>query len=283
MEVILFIIFLGFLQGLTEFLPISSSGHLALMENIPFFHEFSHKIQTSFSLLAFNVILHIGTIVAVIYFWRKDILSLIKKSFQNLKEKNYKGEGIRILILIFLATLPVLSVPFYKDFVSATSESLILVSVFFIINGLFLIISDIFVIRKKKHHEHLKNLSEYQNKNAFIVGIFQCFAVLPGISRSGSTISAGLFTGLSGEESVRFSFLISIPVLTGAALLEGKEAFIDTQITNFRYDWAAIGIISSFLAGILSLKLLVWLGRKLIFYPFGIYTLILGIIVLLTT
>ncbi|MDH5719411.1 MAG: undecaprenyl-diphosphate phosphatase [Spirochaetia bacterium] len=273
----LFVIFLGILQGITEFLPISSSGHLAFTQNIPMFSEFSDKLKEQTSLLGFNVILHLGTIAAVIYFWRKDIFNIIQSFFQNLKEKNYSGNGIKLVVLIIFATIPVFSVPFYKDFVEETSESLQLVSLFFILNGIFLIISDVFIIQKKRHHIRLKSLLEYKPLAAFIVGIFQCFAVLPGISRSGSTISAGLFTKLSGEESVRFSFLISIPVLTGAAFLEGKTAFLNSSGVALRFDWALIGMLSSFIAGFFSLKLLVWLGRKLLFYPFGIYTLLLGI------
>ena len=277
MEILLFIIFLGLTQGFTEFLPISSSGHLALFENLPVFQNMIPILEAQYSLLAFNVILHMGTISAVIYYWRKDLIQIITDFFSDLRNRRY-GEGMSITMKIGLTTLPVLCVPFFKDFIDDTIHSISWISLFFILNGFLLIFSH--WIRIWKKDRPTKDMNGITYMNALVIGIFQVFAVFPGISRSGSTITAAILQNVNGESSVKYSFLISIPVLIGAALFEIKAiGFAEVFSPDARLDWILIGLISSFIAGLISLKVLVWLGRKVMFYPFGIYTLVLGVTV----
>ena len=217
--------FLGLTQGFTEFLPISSSGHLALMENLPQFLEMRNLLEKHYSLLAFNVILHIGTILAVVFYWWSDLMAILNNTISDLKNKEH-GEGLSTSAKIVLSTLPVLIVPFFKDFVEGTIQSLNWIALFFIINGLILIISHLTRRSKKTNTE--KPLIGLTYKDALIIGIFQVFAVFPGISRSGITITAALFRNVRAEDSVKYSFLISIPVLLGPAHFEIKHIGFST-------------------------------------------------------
>lgn len=275
MSAYLFIIFLGLVQGFTEFLPISSSGHLALLENIPYFHDMSAEIEKEFSLLTFNVILHIGTILAVLIFWRKEIIEIVLGFFKSLISKDFSTKEFLTAKAIIFATFPIVIVLLIKEYVDQATESLGALSILFIYNGLLLIVSDALFHRKKEQAK--KEITQLDLKDSLIIGFFQVSAVFPGISRSGSTITAGLLRGLPGPEAVKFSFLMSIPVLVAAAALELYELTKTGAPGSMRFDWILAGLSSSFLAGILSLKALVWLGKKVLFYPFGIYTIMLGI------
>jgi undecaprenyl-diphosphatase len=118
--------------------------------------------------------------------------------------------------------------------------------------------------------------------DAISIGLFQLLSVFPGISRSGSTITAGLLRGMTGPESVRYSFLLSIPVLIAAVLVESLDLSKSKPMSShsIKWDWIITGLTASFVAGILSLKVLVWLGKKVLFYPFGIYTIVLSVILM---
>lgn len=271
-----FIIFLGVIQGLTEFLPISSSGHLALIQNLDFFREYSKEVERFFSLLQFNIFLHFGTLMAVFIYWRKDIINLIRHFFQSLFKKDYENISFKESIGVIIGTIPVLLVPLYKDFVENSASSLYFISAFFIFNGFLLSITDLAIV-KKNTQRNTKDLSKLKFYEYLIIGFFQIMAVFPGISRSGSTISAGLILKMKGEDAVRYSFLLSIPVLVAANLLELKDL---SQIDNIRMDYLLTGLLASFLAGLFSIRILVWLGKKLIIYPFGLYTLLLGVWIL---
>ena len=278
---IFFIIFLGTLQGATEFLPISSSGHLAFFQNLPFFQQYSSVLAKEMPLLAFNIILHLGTLLAVIVYWHRSLLDIIVEIWRDLKGKNFTGPGFKKLLVLFLALLPAATVPFYKDHVEAVSGSLTALAVLFIINGCFLILTDFIALRKKaitQTEDDYTNLAWYK---AVLIGIGQIIAVFPGISRSGSTISTGLLLGVKTDEAVRFSFLISIPIMIAAALLEAREVAEQGFSLGGATEYIVVGLISAFISGLLSLKLLVWLAQKLVFYPFGIYTILLGVITLL--
>lgn len=285
----MFIILLGLVQGFTEFLPISSSGHLAMFENLPYFSAMKTQIESQFPLLAFNVILHLGTILAVIIFWRNDIIEIISNFFSDLLQKDFRGAGFRTGLLILTAISPLLVVPFIKHLVEEATSNMAWISTFFIANGLLLITSD-YLFHKRWHKRSaakakegqdaplkLRKIEELSYKDSLIVGLFQGLAIFPGISRSGSTITASLMRGLSGPEAVKFSFILSIPVLTAAAALEIYEIRSSIpDIAALKWDWVIAGLTAAFLSGILSLKILVWLGKRVIFYPFGIYTIILG-------
>lgn len=272
MPVLIFIFFLSVLQGATEFLPVSSSGHLAFFENLPVFAGQTEELKQKISLIAFNVILHAGTLLAVIAYWFRDIKDLTTGFFSEISRRE-NGRSVHKVILIIVATLPAATVPLFKDYVEQAVHSLTVIGALFIYNGILLVFTDRLARRQQNTHTE----DAMRLPDALLVGLFQITAVFPGISRSGSTIAAALLRRNSGMTAVRFSFLISIPILTAATLLEVKELYdAGGGFTQMPLMFIAIGIFVSFLTGILSLRMLVWLGRKLIFYPFGIYTIALG-------
>jgi len=215
-------IIMGAVQGLTEFLPISSSAHLVLVPEI---------IGTQSS-LAFDTLLHVGTLVAVIgYFW-KDILAMIKAFISSIIDifgGNFK-EGIkedpfkRLTWLVVVGTIPagLMGVLFKSEFESLFS-SIAAVSFFLIITGIILWSAEWISDRNREKEIKGKEIKEVSFTNSLVIGLFQGFAIAPGISRSGSTIAAGLFSGLERKLAARYSFLLSIPAILGAALVQAKD------------------------------------------------------------
>lgn len=235
---------LGTIQGLTEFLPVSSSGHLVILQSlIPGFSQPG---------VLFDVYLHFGTLLAVLAFYFKRILKI---------DVNY----LKVLIL---ATIPAVIIGFLlKDLIDVLFQNIKLV-------GLALIVTGIMNLKTDKHKE---TTDKIDSKKGFLVGLFQAFAIMPGISRSGSTIFAGTLTGLKKEKAAEFSFLLSVPAIFGANVLEivkNKGEMV------FSYNYL-VGILCSFIFGLLCIKLLlnILVSRK--FKYFGYYCITLGIIALL--
>lgn len=239
---------LSVIQGITEWLPISSSGHLALTQNL-----FGIKG------LSFVVYLHFASVFAIIFVFWKDIINI----FDLRNKDNY-----RRLLLILLAIIPAGFVGlFFKDEVAVMFSSMTYLGVFFILSGL-VVYSTKFAVERKTKIGPL---------DALFIGLFQIFGLFAGVSRSGMTISAGLFRGLKRESAVVFSFLMAIPVILGASVLEFKDivnydATITVLIASF---------IVSFLVSIVTIKLIVKIINNGKFYVFGIYNIILGIIILI--
>ncbi len=250
-------IVLSIIQGIAEWLPISSSGHLAILQ---YFFKFND--------LSFDVFLHFASILAVIFVFRKDIIELL-----NFKKKR----NIRYLLLIIIAMIPAaLTGYFLRDMISSIFSKIIFVGIFFMINGI-LIFSTKFIKEGKKIKKTDKKRKNPSLPSSLITGFTQIFALLPGISRSGSTISAGLFCGLKKEEAIKFSFLLAIPVVLGATIFEAKNI----SMININIEMLTISFILAFLASLLS----IFLVKKTIttnkFYIFGVYTFILGLAVLI--
>lgn len=266
-------IILGIVQGLTEFLPVSSSAHLVFVPQIM-------GIQSS---LAFDTILHVGTLVAVVgYFWN-DIIHIIKsfvsslldiprgKFKEGLKEDQFK----KLAWLVIIGTIPAaLAGVLFKDFFESLFNNIPAVGFFLIITGFLLWGSE----RVSKKVSDKKSLKEMTLKNSLIIGIFQALAIAPGISRSGATISAGLFLGLERELAACYSFLLSIIAILGAALVQAKD------ITNM-FDVSTGAIIAGFLAaaisGYLAIKLLLKLIKERSLLIFAYYCWIVGILALI--
>jgi len=243
-------IILGIIQGLTEFLPISSSGHLAILE--AFF-----KVNEPLTLTAF---LHFGTLVATLVFFRRPIQNIIKGIIMA------KASSIKYVVCIIIGTLPiVIFALFFKSWVESSFKDVKLIAILLGITGLILLLTAV----TKKQQRPLNFLS------AGIIGIGQMFAIFPGLSRSGLTISAGLFSGVSPEESFQFSFLLSLPAVFGANILELRNI---SQIAD--YHCLIVGILCSFFSGLCALKILQMLVLKK-FYIFGIYCMVVSLIILL--
>jgi undecaprenyl-diphosphatase len=232
-------IILGIVQGITEFLPVSSTAHLILF---PWFFNWGGEVDT----LTFDVALHAGTLLAlVLFFWRDWIDILFKKQ--------------RLFGLIILASIPAGVAGFLlNDIAENDLRSPLVISVTLIAIGILMLIAE----RAKKY----KDIEKTGLKDAIIIGIAQAFAIIPGVSRSAITISAGLFRGFEREASARFSFLLSTPIIAGAALLHLKKAF--TIGVSHDLKLFTTGIITSCITGFIAIKfLLVFLKR----YPLNLF------------
>ncbi|WP_455645951.1 undecaprenyl-diphosphatase UppP [Methanosphaera sp.] len=259
-------IILGAVQGISEFLPISSSGHLVIIPHLL-------GVETG---LAFDTILHIGTLVAIFTFFWNDIINLIKGfiiSLINITEGKDKFiEGLRkvpeerFAWLIIIATIPTgIMGLLFKDAIETIFRGTIFVGIFLIITGIILYYSE-------RHSSGNITEKDMSFKQAIIIGICQGFAVLPGISRSGSTIASGLCLGLNREYAARYSFLLSLPSVIGAGLIQVKDiATIDASFTVL-----IAGFISSVIFGYLSIKLLMKMIEGWSLDVFAYYCWIVG-------
>lgn len=247
------VIFISVIQGIAEFLPISSSGHILLFKRI---------LGLDFD-ISFDLTIHFGTLLAVILVYRNDIAELVKGLFcKEIESKTFgrtlkRSEVAHIYLVFIIATIPagcaglLLKDVIDSCFVIDNSKIFFLLALFFIYTALILTLSS----RIKKEKTTL--IDKMSIKQALIVGFFQAIAVLPGVSRSGSTISGGLFCGVDKKDAGRFSFLLSIPLILAAFLLEVKD-FISGDLT-LAPDKALCyiaGLIVSFAVGYISLKLL---------------------------
>lgn len=254
------LLILGVIQGLTEFLPISSSGHIELaktMFNMDFFYD---------SGLVVTLVLHTATALSTLWVFRKDILL----SFKNFFKKNVNDSHIFLLkILISIIPASLAGFFFEKQIKILFNSNIFLTGSMLIITGLILYLSDKLKFDKKK----------VGYKHAFLIGLVQAFAILPGISRSGSTIVMALFLGISKKESSKFSFLMVIPLIFGALLKNVFES--EDPIRMDVNPPLIIGFISAFITGIIACKWMVKLVNKSKLKFFGIYCLIAGGISLL--
>ena len=235
---------LGILQGFTEFLPVSSSGHLVLVQSlIPGFSQPG---------ILFDVFLHFGTLFAVLFFFRKKIFELSWK----------------YVLYIVIATIPAVLIGFFlKDSIEILFSSVEIVGIALIITGLLNFLT----------HKHKEEIKELDSKKSVFVGFIQGFAIIPGISRSGSTIFAGIKSGLSSKDAAEFSFLISVPAIVGANVLEIYSSWGE----SINYVPYLIGFISAFISGIFAIKLVLKFLEEKKFKIFAFYCLILGLITLL--
>ncbi len=248
---ILFLLILGILQGICEFLPISSSGHLVLFSNI-------FGITDS---LFVSIVLHVATLLAILVVFKKEIFYMISHPFSK--------ESMNIVIatiptaLIVLILMPIINQSFTGSFLAVS----------FLISSILLVAVEYY---SKRH----KQSKEFTYKNAIIMGIAQGLAVFPGISRSGTTISAGLFSGGDKENCAKFSFLMSIPVIILSMILEIIKIFIYKETVSVNIVGIVGAFIFAFVIGILSIKLMIKLTSKLNFKWFSLYLLIISIITL---
>lgn len=247
-------IVLGIVQGITEFLPVSSSGHLVLFQKM-------FRIQQPTML--FDVVLHIGTLIPVfIIFWDK-IFSLLKKPFQKYS------------YLVIAATLPAVVVALlFNDKIESLFDSGKFLSLAFIITGVILLYAD----SVKNGNKDDKDISYL---DSLAIGLMQAVAIIPGVSRSGSTISASLLCGLKKDTAAKFSFLLSIPAILGAAVLEIKNV-IGGNTNEFIGIWPMIfGFIAAMLSGYLSIKFMLKLIRESKLKLFSYYVFVLAFLILL--
>jgi len=256
---------LGVIQGLTELLPISSSAHLNI---IPWMFGWTNSEVFNMSFEGFDVALHFGTLLAIVIFFFKDWLELIKGGYNQVvkKEKSFEGKMFWYLVI---ATIPGGIIGFVLDkFVGNKLETPIIIAIALIVMGIILYVVD------KKAKSNIK----YENMNfkqTFLIGLSQCLAFIPGVSRSGITMTTGRSMGVSRESVAKYSFMLSAPIVLAATIFKIKD-FVFT-LPFF------IGIIVSFIIGIFVIKFLLEYLKKGSLKIFAIYRVVLGIIIIILT
>lgn len=260
--------FYGLLQGIAEFLPISSSGHLALA------HNFFGTAEADN--LAFDILLHLATLFAVLIMFRREVF-LVIRGFFSLLRKLFTGRlwgqkkqeldfSERLFLMLCLSTLPLIPVALFSDRVGAIGKFSWVIGLLLIINGGMLWLSDRLASGKL-------TLERAGWLRPFLVGCVQIFGVLPGISRSGSTITGGRLCSFTREDAVRFSFLMSIPAILGACVLDLPDFFAD----GVEIAPCLIGSLTAFVVGLGAIRLLQFFSRKKGFTVFSVYSVLIGI------
>ena len=268
--VIFILIALGVIQGVTEFIPISSSGHLALFEQVDFFKRGIAIIGADLELFV-NVSLHVATLIAVLIYLWKDIVAILQGSFSGLRERNLRRAELRMLINIVAASVPagIVGIVFH-DFFKGLFSSAALVFFMLILNGIILLSTKIITVKDRK-------LEEIGVLPSLFIGCFQAFAIIPGISRSGSTITAGMLVGLVPEESAKFSFLMAVPVIAGAGFIESAQLYESGFVAEGFFP-VIIAMIVTVIISLVSLRVLFSMVRRIRIDIFGYYTILLGIV-----
>ncbi|MBQ6249366.1 MAG: undecaprenyl-diphosphate phosphatase [Oscillospiraceae bacterium] len=262
---------LGIIQGLAEFLPISSSGHLALAQ---------HLLGVNTEVPAFfDVLLHLGTLLAVLVAYWGDVVEIVQEFFRGVGDIVHGTTPTpvpparRMILLIIVGTLPLFAIlPIHKK-VQALGDSMVFIGMALVVTGFLLFACDL-VYRGHKTERSATLL------DALLVGVGQALATMPGISRSGMTISAGCFLGFERSFAVRFSFLLSIPAVLGANILSLKDAL------EAGVDWAAVpvylaGVVASAVVGYACIRLLKLIAQKGRFGGFAYYCWAVGLLTLL--
>ena len=268
-------IFLGLVQGITEFLPISSSGHLAIAQQL--LHSSVGSEVPGF----FDVLLHLGTLFAVFAAYWSDIKDMVVEFFCGVRDLARHSTPTpvpparRMILLIIVATLPLFVIVPFEDKIDALSGNLYFVAAALIATGFLLFVSD----RVPKGRKSEKNATL---KDALAVGIGQAIATCPGISRSGTTITVGCLVGYERSFAVRFSFLMSIPAILGANLLSLKDAF-EEGILWGDVPMYLVGVAVAALSGYACIRLLKMIAAKGKFGAFAYYCWAVGLVTLVLT
>ncbi len=257
------IFILSIVQGITEFLPVSSSGHLSILENI-----FSVKNQ-----LTVCVFLHFGTLLALICFLYKEIFYILASPFRRDKD------NLKLLGLLFIGSIPAgVSGFLFKNSIEQIFKTPVYTGFAFLVTGLIL-----FFTRFKQKNERgiepnreglINQAPTISFLSAFFIGIGQAIALIPGISRSGTTIAFGMYANIDGETATRFSFLLAIPAILGASLYELRNI----QKIELRVSGIIIGILGAAISGYFALRVILKIVRKGKFAYFSYYLFLLGII-----
>lgn len=265
-------ILMGIVQGLSEFLPISSSAHLVFTSNFYKVIKNIPIVQSSNEEVFFDIMVHLGTLIAVLIFFRKDVLNILKAMWHALKTKNWDDKEAKLGLFIMAGTIitVMLALP-----INEIAEKLVytpsIVGILLFITGFTLLYSE---YKSKKLEEKKEEVSL---KTSILIGLAQGLAALPGFSRSGWTIATGLFCGLDRVTAARYSFLLSIPIILGASMV---YPLIKIDIHEaIQYNWSAIiaGTVVSAIVGYLCIKYFMKFISKFSLAIFGYYCIITGV------
>jgi undecaprenyl-diphosphatase len=244
---------LGLVQGLTEFIPVSSSGHLLLAQEV---------FGSEESSLAFDVVLHVGTLAALLIYFHKDVLNLAKNVFNKSKE----GALARLIVL---ATIPAALIGLlFADFIDENLRSPMVVVFTLSSVGVLMLLVEKYATNKKSN--------DISTKQGLSVGAAQALALIPGVSRSGITITIGMLAGMGRVQAARFSFLLAIPIIAGSAfgvlLKDGDSLSFDGALI--------VGMLAAFVSGLIAIKFLLSVIGQFGLKPFAYYRILLALIVL---
>lgn len=255
---------LGVVQGLTEFLPVSSSGHLALFQN------FFDIAQYTDNHIAFDIVLHLGTLVAVAAAFWPDITGLVREFFawagDGFKVRHRPGR--RMIVMLIIATAPLVIAAVLESTISSVFQNTLFIGFALLFTSLILFLADTL-------GGGSKTARDASYKNALFVGLMQLIAVLPGVSRSGSTICGGLFCGFDRQFAVRFAFLLSIPAVLGAAVFQLPDIASAAGDDLMVY---AVGFVTAALSGYAAIRLVRTLMRRGSFRVFSAYCAVVGVL-----
>lgn len=266
MTEILKAILLGVVQGLTEFLPVSSTAHLRI---IPSFFGWG-DIGASYT-----AVIQVGTMIAIILYFRSDLMNMAKAMMLSLKTRDFNSKDTRLLIMIIIGTVPIVIAGFLlKDLIRHQFRNMYIVAASLIFFSIILMIADRFTKKKV-------DLNSITYKDGIIVGIFQAMALIPGASRSGSTISGAFFRNMTREDAARFSFLLSIP----AVLLSGVYELFSQRATLLSGDNAVLSlVIATVVSGVVgywSIWFLLSFIKKHSMMLFVVYRIAFGILIII--
>lgn len=256
-------IFLGIIQGITEFLPISSSAHLILTSKLLGWQDQG---------LNFDMAVHFGSLIAVIIYFRKQFFKIIKGKLDFIRNK--KTQESELFQKLVVATLPILLLALLlKDYIETIfRDNLLIIATTSVIWGLLLYFAD-------KQKEEITSDFKIDYKTAFLMGIAQALAIIPGTSRSGSTMTVARFLKFSRTTSAEFSMLMSIPVISIMMLVSSYDIYTQSSTISINYLFLFAGICSSCIFALLSIHFLMKLVNKIGFLPFVVYRLALGAII----
>lgn len=263
---------LGLVQGVAEFLPISSSGHLAIAQNL--LHIEGAGSVPEF----FDVLLHLGTLIAVFAAYWKDICEMVVEFFRGIGDLAHRSTpspvppARRLILLIVVGTLPLFAVLPIRKTVQGLGDNMAFVGAALIVTGFLLFLCD--RVRKGRKTERSATWLD-----ALLVGVGQAVATLPGVSRSGMTITAGCFVGYERRFAVRFSFLLSIPAVLGANILSIGDA-VKAGINGAEVPMYLVGVVTAAVVGYLCIRLLKYVADKGRFGAFAYYCWAVGILTL---
>ena len=263
---------LGLVQGVAEFLPISSSGHLAIAQNLL-------GLESAGSVPEFfDVLLHLGTLIAVFAAYWKDICEMVVEFFRGIGDLAHRSTpspvppARRLILLIIVGTLPLFAVLPIRKAVQGLGDNMVFVGAALIVTGFLLFLCD----RVRKGHKSERSATWL---DALLVGVGQAVATLPGVSRSGMTITAGCFVGYERRFAVRFSFLLSIPAVLGANILSIGDA-VKAGVNGAEVPMYLVGVVTAAVVGYLCIRLLKYVADKGRFGAFAYYCWAVGILTL---
>jgi undecaprenyl-diphosphatase len=269
MDIVLQALVMGIVQGLTEFVPISSSGHLIV---VPYLAGWTDPFLTS---LAFSVMLHLGTLVALLIYFRAEWARLVPAGLAAIRDRSLAGdEDRRLAWLLVATTIPAAVVGLlFGDVIESTVRSVQLVAVMLIVGGLLMWFADRFGARSR-------GIEDVTFPIATGIGVAQALALIPGVSRSGVTISAGRLVGMDREPAARFAFLMATPVTFGAGLLEVTKLVTGDAGVGVSIVPLVVGMVAALVSGLLAIHFMLGYLRRRSLNVFVVYRFVLAAIVL---